>query len=182
MTLPTLATERFRLRPLAAQDEALYVAIYTDDALMRHVGEPMTASDARRAFDAFLRSNAHADLRRACCWVIECGGNDSEVVGLLALSPHSGAAEIGVMVLAPWQGRKVAQETIAFLSGHLFEEGAWPRTFSRHARDNDAGAGVMRRLGFHAMAEVPGGSAFRGWEMTRDEWMRRFAAQAGAGQ
>lgn len=182
MTLPTLATARFRLRPLGEQDEALYVSIYTDEALMRHVGEPMVASEARRAFQAFLRSNRHADLRRACCWVIEHGGDDSDVIGLLALAPHPDAAEIGVMVQAPWQGRKVAQETIAFLSGHLFEQAAWPRTFSRHARDNEAGAGVMRRLGFRAMADVPGGVAFRGWEITRDEWTRRMAAQTGAGQ
>lgn len=181
MNLVTLATQRFRLRPLAEQDEALYIFIYTDDALMRHVGEPMTASEALRAFQAFLQSNRYGDLRRACCWVIEHGVDDRDVVGLLALAPHPEAAEIGVMVLAHWQGRKVAQETIAFLSGHLFGNDAWQRTFSRHARDNEAGAGVMRRLGFHAMANVPGGASFRGWEMTRDEWTRQVAARARAG-
>src|SRR5689334_10346935 len=122
MMLPTLETERFRLRPLAAQDEALYIAIYTDQTLMRYVGDPMPISDARRACHAFLRSNQHGDLRRACCWVIEHAVEDAETVGLLALTPHPDAAEIGVMILMPWQSRKVAQETIGFLSGHVFEQ------------------------------------------------------------
>lgn len=182
MTLPTLETYRFHLRPLIENDEDLYVSIYTDDVLMRYVGEPMVAADARRAFLAFLRSNGYAELRRSCCWVIEQGSAARETVGLLALTPHPEAAEIGVMILAPWQSRKVAQEVIGFISGYLFEQGAWDGTFSRHVRDNEAGAGVMKRLGFREMTHVPGGAVFRGWEMDRGEWMRREAAAAGAGK
>jgi RimJ/RimL family protein N-acetyltransferase len=170
MTLQTLETERFHLRPLAESDEALYVSIYTDGALMRYVGDPMTAADAQRAFRAFLRSNQHGDLRRSCCWVVEHGRERQETVGLLALTPHAAAAEIGVMILGVWQSRKVAQEAIGFLSGYLFDHGVWSRTFSRHLRANEAGAGVMRRLGFREMEDVPGGANFRGWEMARDEW------------
>lgn len=177
MTLPVLETARFVLRPLAEADEALYVSIYTDAALMRFVGAPMAADEAARAFRAFLRSNRQADLRRACCWVIERGGAGvPDTVGLLALIPHEGRAEIGVMVVAGWQGSKVAQETIGFLSGHLFRHGIWPAAFSRHVRANEAGAGVMRRLGFRDMDDVPGGAEFRGWELTRGEWKERMAA------
>ena len=125
--LPVLTTSRFRLRPLERRDQAFYASVYTDEALMRFVGEPMTQA----------------------------------------------AAEIGVMVIDAWQGRKVAQETIGFLSGYLFDHSGWRRTFSRHVRANDAGAGVMRRLGFREMQEVPGGSAFRGWEMTCEAWRVR---------
>lgn len=174
--LPTLLTSRFQLRPLAGPDEPLYVSIYSDGALMRFVGEPMTPLGAAEAFKAFLQSNRRADLQRACCWVIEEREGDASTVGLLALIPHVAAAEIGVMVLGGWQGRKVAQETIGFLSGYLFQHTEWTRTFSRHVRANEAGAGVMRRLGFHEMEDVPGGEAFRGWEMTRGEWLGRGCA------
>lgn len=174
--LPTLLTSRFQLRPLAGLDESLYVSIYSDGALMRFVGEPMTPLGAAEAFKAFLQSNRRADLQRACCWVIEEREGDASTVGLLALIPHVAAAEIGVMVLGGWQGRKVAQETIGFLSGYLFQHTEWTRTFSRHVRANEAGAGVMRRLGFHEMEDVPGGEAFRGWEMTRGEWLDRGCA------
>jgi RimJ/RimL family protein N-acetyltransferase len=175
MSLPTLETRRFHLRPLAEQDEALYVSIYTNEALMRFVGEPMAHEDAVRAFNAFLHSNQRGDLRRACCWVIGHGAGAQETVGLLALIPHPDAAEIGVMVVEAWQGRKVAQEVIGFLSGHVFQYGGWLRTFSRHVRENEAGAGVMRRLGFREMELVPGGARFRGWEMARDEWKERHS-------
>lgn len=178
MTLPTLETSRFCLRPLEERDASLYRSVYMDESLMRHVGDPMTASDALRAFHAFLRSNRYGDLRRACCWVIEHGA-ERETVGLLALTPHPTAAEIGVMVLAPWQSRKVAQETIGFLSGYVFDHAIWNSTFSRHVRANEAGAGVMRRLGFNEMAHVPGGEGFRGWEMAQDEWVRRKAVATG---
>lgn len=177
MTLPTLHTSRFRLRPLAGSDEPLYVAIYTDAALMRFVGEPLTREQAAKAFASFLHSNKAGDLARPCCWVIERTsgqGLEEEVVGLLALIPHAGRAEIGVMVRAAWQGSKVAQETIGFLAGHLFRHRVWPSAFSRHVRENEAGAGVMRRLGFREMADVPGGAGFRGWEMTRQEWSERM--------
>lgn len=170
--LPTLMTSRFQLRPLAHRDEDFYVSIYTDEALMRFVGQPMTPTSAADAFRAFLKSNARSDLRRACCWMIERPGDDA-AIGLLALIPHSDAAEIGVMVSEAWQGRKVAQETIGFLSGYLFRHSDWARTFSRHIRANEAGAGVMRRLGFDEMQDVPGGIAFRGWEMTREAWRER---------
>ena len=175
MTLPILETGRFHLRPLLEKDQALYVSIYTNEALMRFVGEPMTPGDAVRAFSAFLRSNRHGDLRRACCWVIEHDGPAREAVGLLALIPHSNAAEIGVMVLQAWQGRKVAQDVIGFLSGHVFQDESWTRTFSRHLRENEAGAGVMRRLGFREMEDVPGGARFRGWEIAREEWEGRHS-------
>jgi RimJ/RimL family protein N-acetyltransferase len=158
----------------------LYISVYTDAALMRFVGEPMTDDQAARAFAGFLRSNSAGDLTRACCWVIESanGARAGEgAVGLLALMPHEGRAEIGVMVRASWQGCKVAQETIGFLSGHLFAHGVWSSTFSRHVRENEAGAGVMRRLGFREMTEVPGGARFRGWEMNHREWSQRFDVQ-----
>lgn len=176
MTLPTLHTHRFRLRPLAVSDEAFYVAVYTDAALMRFVGEPLTAEQAAKAFRSFLHSNKAGDLTRACCWVIESMSEDVEQseVGLLALMPHPERAEIGVMVRAAWQGSKVAQETIGFLSDHVFSHRLWPGAFSRHVRENEAGAGVMRRLGFREMADVPGGTGFRGWEMTREEWSERL--------
>ncbi|HEY1034134.1 MAG TPA: GNAT family N-acetyltransferase [Pseudoxanthomonas sp.] len=170
--LPTLVTSRFQLRPLAYRDEDFYVSVYTDEALMRFVGQPMTPTSAADAFRAFLKSNARGDLRRACCWMIEQPGDDA-AIGLLALIPHSDAAEIGVMVSGAWQGRKVAQETIGFLSAFLLRHSDWTRTFSRHVRDNEAGAGVMRRLGFSEMRDVPGGIAFRGWEMTRAAWRER---------
>jgi RimJ/RimL family protein N-acetyltransferase len=171
--LPTLTTPRFRLRPLSLRDEAFYVSVYTDGALMRFVGQPMTPASAADAFRAFLRTNEHGNLHRACCWMIEVPGDETAMVGLLALIPHARAAEIGVMVSEAWQGRKVAQETIGFLSGYLFRHSDWARTFSRHIRANEAGAGVMRRLGFDEMRDVPGGVAFRGWEMTRDAWRER---------
>lgn len=171
--LPVLMTSRFRLRPLERRDQAFYASIYTDEALMRFVGEPMTQAAAEDAFRAFLQSNRRGDLHRACCWVVEDGAAGPTPIGLLALIPHAAAAEIGVMVVDAWQGRKVAQETIGFLSGYLFDHSGWTRTFSRHVRANDAGAGVMRRLGFREMQEVPGGSAFRGWEMTCEAWRVR---------
>jgi len=169
--LPTLTTSRFRLRPLSQRDEDFYVSIYTDEALMRFVGQPMTPASASDAFQVFLRSNERGNLRSACCWIIEVPG--AETVGLLALIPHADAAEIGVMVSDAWQGRKVAQETIGFFTGYLFRHSECTRTFSRHTRTNEAGAGVMRRLGFTEMQEVPGGNAFRGWEMTREAWRER---------
>lgn len=171
--LPTLTTPRFRLRPLTGIDESFYVSIYSNPQLMRFVGEPMTHRAATAAFRAFLKSNERGNLHQACCWVVEDHQDTAERAGLLALLPHTAAAEIGVMVTACWQGRKVAQETIGFLSSYLFLHTSWPRTFSRHIRANEAGAGVMRRLGFHEMEDVPGGDAFRGWEITRSEWLLR---------
>ena len=55
---PELRGSRLDLRPLAAADEELYCAIYTDIELMRLVAAPLTADAAQRAFAAARVANA----------------------------------------------------------------------------------------------------------------------------
>lgn len=164
-----LETRRFKLKPLDAGDEALYVGIYTDPALMRYVGEPKRLDEAKRSFGLLVES---ADSRQLC-WVLLEKRAIGSPVGLIALIDHGGRSEIGIMVVADWQNSKVAQEAIEYLTGHAFAQLGRERVFTRHLVENEAGAGVMRRLGFRPMKEPPGGPRFKGWMMERDEWPAR---------
>jgi RimJ/RimL family protein N-acetyltransferase len=164
-----LDSERFHYRPLGEGDRELYIRIYTDPVLMQHVGDPLTITVAENSFQKSCALNLALNSRQYC-WVMidrESGGE----VGLLALIDHNGPAEIGVMVLMPWQNRKVAQEAIRRLTEFSFRECSVSYVFTRHLIANIAGAGVMARLGFLVMSDVPGGDCFQGWGMGRDLWV-----------
>ena len=90
MRAPPLETARFRLRPLKAHDDGLYIALYTDEEVMRHVGEPMAAVAARSAFDKVVAFSQRTDGRYQA-WVVVDRSTDEEW-GLLALVAREGGS------------------------------------------------------------------------------------------
>lgn len=166
---PQIETARFVLRPLRADDEALYVALHTDPDLMRHVGEPMTASTARDTFMRLLDMSQSGRFRHRA-WVVVEEADAVSAVALVAAIAHADDIEIGIMVTPEWQSRRVAQEVISRLTSYSFEDCGIRRVFTRHVTSNMAGAGVMKRLRFDPMPDVPGGSGYVGWVMERARW------------
>ena len=54
-------TDRLRMRPLRADDEALFLDLYTDAETMRYIGEPLSLERAKRS----LRKLSGVDQRVA---------------------------------------------------------------------------------------------------------------------
>ncbi|MBK9657663.1 MAG: hypothetical protein IPO66_20430 [Rhodanobacteraceae bacterium] len=97
---PELRGSRLDLRPLAAADEELYCAIYTDTELMRLVAAPLSADAAQRAFAAARVANASWPGSRLAGWVAGEERDRRVDIGLLERS-----ASVSVAIRVVGNGR-----------------------------------------------------------------------------
>lgn len=175
---PPLETARFRLRPLEAHDDGLYIALYTDEEVMRHVGEPMAAVAARSAFDKVVAFSQRTDGRYQA-WVV-MDRSTGEEWGLLALVAREGGSEIGALIWPQYHNAGVATEIIRRLMDFAFAEGGVDTVFTRHRAVNGGAEGLMRKLDFKRIpAEGSKGGEVR-WERTRRRWQRAGGMQTRA--
>jgi len=167
-----LATPRLVLRPLDARDEALYVALYTDATVMRHVGAPLSTEAARRSFAAACRLQRPRVQR----W-IAIGSASSEPLGLVALVDRAcDCAEPGVMLLPHAAGRGLATEAMAAACAHGFETRGLARMEALQADDGNAAVvRMMTRLGFVRGAVQPPPPAIL-WTLDSAGWAAARAA------
>lgn len=176
---PVLDGARLRLRPLADADEGFWCAAYGDPLLMRQIGPPLAPDVAARSFRAAVTANARLEPAPAY-WVAHLRAEAADI-GLLGLTGRSaaGEAEVGALILPPWQARGHAAEAIALLAGHAFGRAGLQRLCTRHAGDNPGAAGLMRKLGFTRIAADDATPLGHRWEWLRDHWQRSH--QAGPG-
>jgi RimJ/RimL family protein N-acetyltransferase len=174
-------TPRLRLRPLREGDEPLYRALYTDPELMRNIAAPLSDEAVRRSFRAACRQQLPHPRR----WIIhEKDGNHE--IGLLGLVPDDGTAEIGVMLLAGWDRRGFATESMAGMVDRVFSTRSFPRLCARQAiADNPPVNRLMLKLGFQPLPPDKAWSQ-RNWELRYDDWrvlrgMAKVAAADGSG-
>lgn len=162
-----IETQRFLLRRLQRDDQALYVSIHTDARLMRNAGGASEEAGAEAAFDRLLKYGELPDLKQHA-WVIKIRDDPpGQSIGVAAMAAHGADVEMGIMVLETWQGLKVAQEVLSELTRHAFDVHGANRVFTRHLAHNLAGAGVMKRIGFEPMPDVPNSDEYVGWMMRR---------------
>lgn len=176
---PLLDGPRLRLRPLADADEAFWCAAYTDPLLMRQVGPPLAPDAAVRSFRAAVAANARPAPVPAY-WVAQVRAEAADI-GLLGLTGRSaaGEAEVGALILPPWQARGHAAEAIALLAEHAFTGADLQRLCTRHAGDNPGAAGLMRKLGFTRFAADDAAPLGHRWEWLREDWRRQHEADRG---
>jgi len=170
LKLPTLETGRFRMRPLSAEDAALYVALYTDPELMRHVAEPLETGAALQAFTKVASFNRleSEDYRT---WVVVEKAEGHEI-GLLALVARDAMHEIGALIWPKHHNGGVATEIIRRLMDFAFTEGGCETVFTSHRVENGGAEGLMRKLDFQripAEGHLSGGVR---WERTLAHWQR----------
>ncbi|HVR81743.1 MAG TPA: GNAT family N-acetyltransferase [Luteimonas sp.] len=158
-------TPRLYLRPLGEGDEALYCGLYTDPELMRHIAAPLSIEAAQRSFGTACRQQSPQKQR----WIIAERGED-DGIGLLGLFADGEAAEIGVMLLANWQGRGYAAEAIAAMADRIFAAEAIRMLWTRHAPGNGLATGLMHKLGF--VCEDTEHAELR-WHLPREQWLAR---------
>ena len=62
-------TEQLLIRPLAAQDKMLYISLYTDAKIMRHIGKPLSKIAAEKAFNNTLKA-MQTEKTKVMTWAI----------------------------------------------------------------------------------------------------------------
>jgi len=166
------------MRPLAAGDEGLYVGLYTNAEVMRHIGPPQDAATAARGFGLALQFNAASPPERLF-WVIHDRAQTGDL-GLLGLTlDAAGAAEVGVVLPPAHQGRGFATEAIAAVADYAFDTIGLQRLHTRHDPGHGLAAGLMATLGFERSAPDAGRSPWR-WQLTPARWAASARRQATA--
>lgn len=168
MTVPSLETARFQLRPLALGDAALYIALYTDPAVMLHVVEPLDAAVAGQAFRRVESFNRWGCEEYRTWVVVEKAARQE--IGLLALVARDGMHEIGALIWPKWHNGGAATEIIRRLMDFAFADIGCETVFTLHRAENGGAEGLMRKLDFRRIpAEGSKGGEVR-WERTRQRW------------
>lgn len=143
------ATERLRLRPLAAGDEPFYCRIYGDVEILRHVGMPLSMERARRSFAAAL-THTWAHVPREIFAVLTCadGAEDLGICGLRAIDLQQRRAEAGILLSVPARGRGLAAEALRALLSRTFETLPVDEIAVEYSPYNGAMARLALRAGF----------------------------------
>ena len=161
----SLSAPPYALRPFAASDLALYVALFTDAEVMRSVGGPMARERAERAASAALR-HQHDAQGRFRHWVIAHPEGPAGLLGLALRGEawHDGDAELGVLLWPAWQARGAATATIRAVRPWAFDVAGLSALVCHHAIGHAGAAALMRRVGFEACAARADVVQASGWE------------------
>lgn len=168
-SLPTHAPRPY-LRVLVEADEALYCSLYGCVEAMHHVGPPLSAEGARRAFAVALHQS-HAVPAKLHYWVIEDPLVDAAVgmVGLVRDRRTTSSAEIGVLLAAGMGNRGYAGGAILAVCGWAFDARGIARLWTRHAVGHLAAERLMYRTGFARCAcDAPGAPEWRWQRLAMD--------------
>ena len=147
--VPTLITDRLRLRPLTGADTGAIFALYSDPRVTRYLSRPpMTArADAQaaiaRAAEEFAAGTAiRVGLARA---------DDDRVIGtgnLLHFNWGCRRAEVGYALVPAFWGQGLASEATAALVAYGFETLDLHRLEAELDPRNEASTRVLERQGF----------------------------------
>lgn len=163
---------RLRARLMDERDRDLYRALYTDPAMMTHIGQPLSVAEADAMFAKVLRWNREVPMR-ARYWRVE-RREDGDAVGMQSILRAETApdvVELGLMILPGHQGRRYGHEITAAVLDRLFDP-AWALgTATVVARHLPANVRIERlgvALRFEETATADGSA--RGIRLTRAAW------------
>lgn len=180
-------TPRLQMRLVDSRDRDLYRDLYTDVAVMAHIGATMDGAEADAVFEKVLGYNAETPPRGRY-WRLSERDTD-EAIGILSfIRPIADTAslELGMMLLARSQGHGLGIEAsrrfVDLLLGDHWGLGA-EAVFARHADSNARVARLGTTLGFgHVDRPIEGAAgqpvaerapAPEEWRLSRREWLAR---------
>jgi RimJ/RimL family protein N-acetyltransferase len=171
-------SSRLRMRFLQASDQALYLRCYTHPDLMKHISQPLSETAAIRSFFAARKFNQIAPIRRRT-WMMQEKQAD-QPIGLLALICHDAilkpmSADIGAIILDPFQNQGFAAEAIRALVELAFAETDITTLRTRHSKMNYGANGLMQKLGFRHEEQA---DLHHHWYLSRESWQRELSLTA----
>ena len=145
MQVPTLETERLRLRPWRGEDLDAFAAFTADPELTRFVGGVFTREDTWRRIAMLV---GHWTLRGFGNWVIEEKASGA-FAGYSGLWQPEGWPEPEIMwgLTREVQGRGYATEAAGRARAYAYEELGWRTAISLIAPENQPSQRVAERLG-----------------------------------
>ncbi len=179
-------THRLQARLVDSRDRDLYRSLYTDPAVMAHIGAVMSDAEADEVFGKVLGYNAETPVR-ARYWRLSDRSAD-EVVGIQSfIRPLADPAslELGMMLLPQSQGQglgiEASQRFVDLLLGNHWGLDI-ETVFARHAETNARVAHLGASLGFGYVDRSAESAATleppvqrptpppEEWRLSREEW------------
>jgi RimJ/RimL family protein N-acetyltransferase len=181
----TFATQRLQIRPLAREDEDIYCFLYTDEEMMRFVGEPLSPERAHRSFRKALELSSSRPLTQLFMTVIhQESGESAGVCSIQQVDVRRAAAEVGIMLRPASRDRAIASEALTGLIDVVFESVGALEVWAEIPEAHAAAAGVLVRLGFSPTAQKAGppGKPRRSiWSITAAAWRCGAVARSTGG-
>jgi RimJ/RimL family protein N-acetyltransferase len=173
MTIPTLETERLRLRAWRENDLDAFAHIAADPEVMRFLGGPMTRSDAWRTMSNIT---GHWALRGHGAWALE-RKSDGALLGWVGIQRPEGwpGAEIVWTLGRPHWKQGYATEAAKASLNWGFKTMPFSQIISLIDAENHASQNVAKRLGHTKGAPATltvFGKSFTAdiWEFPRTRW------------
>lgn len=152
--IPTLDTERLRLRSFRAEDIDAYAAMHADPDVMRYLngGVPLSRDEAWRSMAAMT---GHWTLRGFGLWAVE-ERETGAFVGRVGLYYPDGwpGKEVGWSLAREHWGKGYAFEAARASLDHAFRALHWPRAISLIHPENRRSILLAERLGERFEREV----------------------------
>lgn len=185
-------TLRLQARLVEGCDRDLYRSLYTDVAVMAHIGTVMSEAEADVVFGKVLGYNAETPVR-ARYWRLSDRGTDDAIGIQSFIRPLADPAslELGMMLLPQSQGQglgiEASQRFVDLLLGNHWGLDI-ETVFARHAETNARVARLGATLGFdhvdrpaeqRASVEQPverPAPPPEEWRLSREEWRALRAA------
>jgi RimJ/RimL family protein N-acetyltransferase len=164
-------TARLWMRPLSAEDEALYTDLYTDEETMRFIGAPLSAERAARTFRAALAGMQRDPIKRLYLAVVErSSGTRVGICSLQDFDPALRRVQGGVMFVAAARALGYATETFVELIQRVFVELPVDELWVQFAADHVAVQRAAISVGF-TRREATGPEQRSIWSARRESWI-----------
>lgn len=146
--IPTLETQRLRLRPLRADDFEDYAALYADPEVLRYLGSGSEPWDRGRAWRHMAFVKGHWDFTGTGMWVVEHKetGAFLGMTGFAAPEDWPGF-ELAWILARRWWGHGYATEGARAALDHAFTVLKKDRVISLIHPENRASIRVAERIG-----------------------------------
>lgn len=163
-----LPGQTLRLRALNHSDESMFVRLYTDASALRHIETMQSVARNQQRFQYCLQAgNKVQASRRFFAAELAASG---ETIGLLSLTDSAFSAapvELGIMLLAEFRGKALADQALALLCHHALQELHYPAVLVRFHPLNKGARTLNIRLGFQqAPVEMQDQSGLLCWWLT----------------
>ncbi len=170
------ATARLRLRPLTEADQQMYCDLYSNPAVMQHIGPPLTRAAALRNFGNALRLAQRDPGQLQFYAIVEL--HSARTVGICGFL-RSGTAkrhrEAGIVMAEGSQGHGYGQEAFAALVDRAFRDTTATHIVVRIDAHNLAAAAIARNMGFQKRrAQGRTGTPIT-WSLARERFTVSFA-------
>jgi RimJ/RimL family protein N-acetyltransferase len=150
--IPTLTTERLRLRPLGDDDLDDYAALHADPEVMRHIGETW---DRGRSWRHLTYLVGHWHVRGTGTWALE-HGETGAFLGIAGFFEPEGwpGCELAGRLARRWWGHGLASEAARAALDYAFTVWKKDRVISLVHPDNRASIRLVERIGERLLQRI----------------------------